>query len=113
MVIERVVVPLILLASLTAACSVDETSEPEVSIDDRWDELSSDERRGYVEKELAAELDAVRGAKSEEAWSEAVDGATTMLSLLRVEMWAEDRAAYGALETEVETLIEETKPAGL
>lgn len=101
-------VAVLLLIPLLSGC--EEKAEPQ-DIDAVWNDLSSEERVAYLEVELGAAQERLEHAHDLEAWSAAHQRARAVLSLLRPEIWPDQRAHYIELETTLDELARRTHDA--
>lgn len=101
----------ILTTALVLLCSACEGKAPPKDIDAIWPDLTSEERVAHLEGELQAAEDSLRDAPTLEEWDMAQQRAVSALSLLRPEIWVEERERYLGLEVELETLARTTRNA--
>lgn len=99
------------LSVLLTACVGCQGKAPPENIDAMWSDLSSEERVAHLEAELDDARDAMRGAANLEEWDGAYQDAQSALSLLRPEMWGEDREGYLEREAELDALAQTTHDA--
>lgn len=97
----------VIALTLYIAC----TGEPEANVDAEWSDMTSEERSAHLEDRLTQADENLRAATNLEEWDVANHEAQLALSLLRPEIWAEDRARYVELESELEALTRATREA--
>ena len=99
----------ILTTALVLLCSACEGKAPPKDIDAMWPDLTSEERVAHLEDELVDARELMRAATTPEEWDGRYQDAQSALSLLRPEVWVDERERYLALESELEALAQETQ----
>ena len=103
---SRISSALLLVVICFAAC---DGSTPSQDIDANWGDLSSAERVAYLEAELEVAKADLRASSGLDEWDEAYQRAKTLLSLLRPEIWPEQRDRYLRTEAQLDELAKETR----
>ena len=96
---------LLLAGVLGLACA-----EPEPAVID-WKASSRAERVEHLERLLEEAWADLRRAQTPDTWEEANDRAVSALSLLRTELWQQDRARFMGLEARAEQVSSDTRAA--
>ena len=95
----------------TSAVSGCEGKATPRDIDAVWNDLTSEERVAYLEEELEVAEEKLKEARDLEAWDAAHQRALAVLSLLRPEIWPEERERFLVLEATLDELARDTHDA--